>query len=348
MRLLIEGLRERKIFCHAALDSRGEAASRLDGTAKVFSLSMSGGLDLSAAIKIAKYCKTHKIQIIDAQTSNAHSIALMVKIFCPNVKLVVHRRVDYLPKKGWINRKKYFSPKVNRFVAISNTIGEILVNYGLDENIISVVPSAVDSKVYQDLNHIQEKSELVKGLGIDPTLKLIGNASAMTSQKGYETLLESLKILVDKGERFHCVIAGDGPLRDKLESMRMSLGIDKQVSFLGWIKEVPQFLTALDILAMPSNFEGLGTLILDGIHAGCCVVASNAGGIPEMIIHDKTGLISNVGDATVLAANLSRALASEELCQNLNSAAKIHIQQKFSLQSMVEGNQKIYESLLES
>ena len=67
------------------------------------------------------------------------------------------------------------------------------------------------------------------------------------------------------------------------------MGLDHDVTFLGFVKEIPTLLTALDILAVPSRNEGLGTIILDGIHAGCCVCASHVGGIPEMIIDNETG-----------------------------------------------------------
>jgi glycosyltransferase involved in cell wall biosynthesis len=168
----------------------------------------------------------------------------------------------------------------------------------------------------------------------------------MTSQKGYETLMHALKILLEDEIPFHCFVAGDGPLRQKIEKMRIDFGLDHHLTFLGWIKQVPEFLSALDILVMPSNFEGLGTLILDGTYAGCCVAASDVGGIPEMIIHEKTGLLSPVGGAEVLAENLKDLISNSDKCSRLVSAARDHINKNFSLSSMVTGNLQVYSEII--
>lgn len=346
MRLLCEGLRDSNFRCHLALDPRGEAYRRLKDQYPVLSVKMSGGLDFLAALKIARYCRKANISLIDAQSSNAHSIALLVNALRPGIKVVVHRRVDFVPKPGWITRWKYGTKAVRSFVAISSAIANILRQYGVDPEKITTVPSAVDPSPYRLLDRSKERASLCQALAIDPSFALIGNASALTAQKGYEVLLRSLHELAQTERRFHCVIAGDGDLRARLEKMRIELGLEKYVSFLGWIKEVPEFLSALDILVMPSNFEGLGTLILDATYAGCAVIASDAGGIPEMIEHRKGGLISPVGNHKILAEHIKEAIQQPDLCRAFNAHARSHVEKHFSLAAMVNGNRRIYSQVL--
>ena len=346
MRLLCEGLADSRYMCHLALDPRGEAYQRLKNSYPVLPVKMSGGFDLLAAWKIAQYCSSNDIRIIDAQTSNAHSLALLVKTIMSKLKVVVHRRVDYIPKQNWITKKKYYSKSVDYYVAISRMIGIILSEYGIEKDKLGVVPSAVDPAVYLEIDREAARRALCIELNIDANSILLGNASAMTSQKGYDVLLRALHILSKSGKKFHCVIAGDGPLRGSLEAMRTEFGLESSLTFLGWIKKVPEFLSALDILVMPSNYEGLGTLILDATYAGCVIIASNAGGIPEMIEHRKGGLISPVGDHQLLAKHIVEAIESPELCRQYIQYAQSHIRAHFSLAAMVRGNERIYDTVL--
>ncbi len=174
---------------------------------------------------------------------------------------------------------------------------------------------------------------------------LIGNASALTSQKGHETLLRAVAELRKKTKQFSVLIAGDGNLKESLQAMTSDLGISDQVQFVGFIKNVPEFLSALDILAVPSNNEGLGTIILDGILAGCAVVGSNVGGIPEIIIDKKTGLLQEVGDFQKLSQNLWDLIHNPEQTEYLKRAAMEWVKNEFGLAAMVDGNYQIYRSL---
>ncbi len=347
MSLLIEGLDKSTFDCRLAVAPGSEAAKRLSHVPGLV-IPMRGGYDLRAVRNIVSYCRREDIDIIDAQTGHAHSLAVLAKAFLPRTRLVVHRRVDYSPNSNWISRKKYFSPKVDRYVAISRKIKEILEQYGIPEERIAVVRSAVDERIYHHLAKDQLKIQTRQLYQMGPDEILIGNASALTSQKGYETLLHALSIIKSKGLfSFRCLIAGDGNLRKDLENLSVSLGLSNHVTFLGWIKDVPSFLSSLDILAMPSNFEGLGTLILDATFAGCCVVATNAGGIPEMITHQQSGLLSPVGNAIELAENLNAVAVNPKLRSQLQENALQHVRRNFSLDSMVYGNATVYTSLVQ-
>lgn len=346
LRLLLQGLKDYPITSHLAARPGSAAALRLGDLATVITYPMRGGFDPVAAYRIASYCRTHQIDLIDAHTGNGHSLGLMVKMLLPQVKLVVHRRVDNVPKQNYVNRKKYLSRHVDRYVAISQAIGRILENLGVPSDRITVVRSAVPGDVYRDLSRTQEKHELAKAFGISPELMFIGNASALSPQKGYPTLLRAAKVLKDKKMPFHVFIAGDGELRPSLESMRIALGLEHDVTFLGFINEVPRFLSALDILAMPSVNEGLGTLLLDASLAGCAIAATNVGGIPEVISDGKTGLLSTIDDVEQLAANLIRLIQDEALRHDLSANARNQAAREFSWEAMVRGNAAVYSALV--
>jgi glycosyltransferase involved in cell wall biosynthesis len=346
LRLLLEGLaREPGVECHVAVRPGSAAAARLAPLARVVEIPMRGGFSPRAALRLAAYCREHAIDVIDAHTSNGHGLALLAKLVAPAPRLVVHRRVDYAPGRSVANRLKYLTPKVDRFVAISDAIRRVLLDYGVPDARISVARSAVPPGPHAAFDRAGEKADLARAFSLDPSLPFFGNASALTEQKGHDVLLRAARRLKDRGVRFHGFIAGDGHLRDALERQRMDLGLEHDVTLLGFIEEVPRLLSAIDVLCVPSNFEGLGTILLDGAHAGACIVATAVGGIPEIVRHDATGLLSLVGDDAALAANLERALGDPALRARLAAAARAHVEAAFSVDAMVAGNLSVYRAL---
>lgn len=348
LRLLLQGLKAKGVESYVAVRPGSAAEKRLESLAPIVPCRMRGGFDPVAALKLVAFCKQKKIRLIDAHTANGHAIGLLIKSLLPHLKLVVHRRVDNVPKKNFSNRLKYQSPKVDRYVAISAAIRDILVDYGIPPSRISVVRSAVPAEPYQGLNRAEEKEALAKAYGLDPQLTFLGNASALSPQKDYPTLLRGMQRLKEQGLKFHCFIAGEGELRSSLEELRIALGLEYDVTFLGFIQEVPRFLSALDILAMPSRNEGLGTLLLDAALAGCAICATAVGGIPEVIEHGETGLLSSVGDPLALADHLAKLILEPSLRQTLSANSRALVAREFSVDAMVEGNQAVYQELLSS
>jgi L-malate glycosyltransferase len=170
-------------------------------------------------------------------------------------------------------------------------------------------------------------------------------AAALTSEKGHEVLIRSCSLLKSKNINFQFDIAGDGPLENEYKNLVMHLGLDKNIKFLGHISNVTQFLSSLDILVVPSTLEGLGTILLDGAFARCVLVGTRVGGIPEIIIHGRTGLSVEVGDSDALALELEKLIASEQLRSTLTQNAFEYVKKEFSLENMVSGNLKVYKEL---
>ncbi len=346
LRLLLEGLASTDIESHVALRPGSAAAARLKPQARVFECPMRGGMDPGAGWRLARYCKQHAIDLIDAHTSNAHSLALLASLFHPVLKIVVHRRVDYEPKRDLVNRLKYESARVDRYVAISEAIKRVLVGWGLPASRISVVKSAVEHGKLRSLDRERCRAQLATTYGIEPGKTFIGNASALTAQKGHDVLLHAAAELKRRGVPFHVFVAGDGELTNPLEKLRTHLGLEHDVTFMGFITDVASFLGGLDVMAVPSNFEGLGTVILDAIGAGLPVVATRVGGIPEIVIHGDTGMLSEKGDAKGLADNLEALVKDPALRGKLNSQARAWIDREFSVKAMVGGNLDVYRELL--
>lgn len=297
-------------------------------------------------IRLHRLCRDREIDIIDAHSGNAHTLAVALKALGAAPKLVVHRRIDNAIKRSFPTKQKYTSQHVAMFVAISECIGRVLVDYGIPPERVTVVRSAVGTAAYDALDRSAARAALRKRYQLPVDALLIGNASALTKQKGYPVLLDALGLLRDRGVDFHCAIAGDGALRLPLARQVNNLALGERVHFLGHIEDVPTFLAGLDILAMPSNNEGLGTLLLDAALAGCAIAASDVGGIPEFVRHEGTGLLAPPGDPAAHAANLERLARDAGLRASLNAEADARARTEFSVDTMVEGNLAVYQRVL--
>ncbi len=345
-RLLIEGLQGQVEAQFGATPKKSIAFTEKRWKCDLLGLNSGNPYDPVSIFQLAGYIKKNRINIIDAHTAKAHTLALNAAIFLKDIKIVVHRRVDNVPKKKYFTKKKYFHPKVTKFTAISNFIKQVLLDYGIEESKIAVARSAVSPETYKKLNRADCQKKLKETYKIPAHHTMIGNASALSSQKGHETLLRAIAELKKKTKDFTVLIAGDGTLKPSLEKLSQDLGITENLIFMGFIKTVPEFLSGLDILAVPSNNEGLGTVILDGILSGCAVVGSRVGGIPEIIVHNKTGLLEEVGDHQSLAENLADLIQNPDKTQVLRKNAYDWVIKEFSLQAMVEGNLKVYKNVL--
>lgn len=347
IRLLLQSVQTHAWEWHLVAPPGSEAIQRMAPLAKTLAVPMRGARILTAAFRVARYVRAQGIQLIDCQSGRAHNLGLFVKKLCPEVKLVVHRRVDYAPAPGFWHRRKYVHPSIDRFICISAAIQRILADFGVPANRLVTVRSAVDGGPFQGIDRAAARLQLAKEWAIDPAEAVIGNVAYITEQKDHATLIRALGLLKDKGLHFFAFIAGDGELRPAAEALAAELGLGPaHLRFLGIRKDVGQLLAASDIFALSSRDEGLGTSLLDAVHCGCALVATAVGGIPEIIIDGQTGLLAPAHDFTALARQLERVLRTPELLEKLRRAAAIHVAREFSLESMVNGNLAVYEELI--
>lgn len=344
--LLLKGLQQKGVECTVAYPKQNALAlERFSAFAKVEALPSSRPWDFRSVIRLIQVCRHEHIDLIDAHSSGAHSLALWIKRWCPQVKLIVHRRVDNSISQRKPTQKKYFSSLVDRYVAISQCIGQMLRDYGVSPQKIQIVRSAVDSRPYQIIDKKTSREGLLKKVGLNEEITLLGNASAFTHQKGHDVLLRSLVPLERAQLSFHCFLAGEGKLLSSMVELARELKLSHRVTFLGFIPDVPEFLSGLDILTMPSNNEGLGTLALDGMLARCCVVATRVGGLPEIVVHGQTGILVEKGSSDQLAVQLESLIRDKLKRQKLADSGYEFVREQFSYDHMVEGNLDLYLEL---
>jgi len=170
----------------------------------------------------------------------------------------------------------------------------------------------------------------------------VGTLCVLREEKGVDVLLRGFA-RVRCSRPVELVIAGDGPMRAEMEMLARSLGIAERVRFVGATAEVVQALQAMDVFVLPSRSEALSNSLMEAMACGCCAIASNVGGNPELV---RTGMLFESGDPASLAAMLDLVLENNELRQRLAREGMESIQANFSIESAARAMSAIYESFL--
>jgi glycosyltransferase involved in cell wall biosynthesis len=165
----------------------------------------------------------------------------------------------------------------------------------------------------------------------------------LDKQKGLDCLLEAAALVPEA--RF--VLAGDGPERARLVAQAHALGLNDQVVFLGYRRDIPELLASCDLFVLPSLFEGLPLSILEAMAAGKPVIASAINGTDEAVFHGKTGLLVPPGDAAALSQAIRTLLFDPALAQRLVTAGRSQVQREFSVETMVQRVTDIYREARE-
>ena len=166
--------------------------------------------------------------------------------------------------------------------------------------------------------------------------------------KNLPLLLRACGILLSRAVPFRCVILGDGPCRQKLEALSAELGLGSAVQMPGAAeqREVLRWLQQADLAALSSENEGLPVCLMEAGACGLPVVATSVGGVPELIEHGITGLLTRAGDPVEFANALQQLLSEPALRSKMGSAARSRIEEFFSLEQQVSGLLELWKEIL--
>jgi glycosyltransferase involved in cell wall biosynthesis len=174
---------------------------------------------------------------------------------------------------------------------------------------------------------------------------LVGNVAALAGHKDHFTFLDAAKVLLDGGLDARFVAIGDGPLRGEIATYLRQRGLEGRVTLAGFRADVPEILPELDVLMFSSKEEGLGSSLIDAYLCRVPVVATAAGGVPEIVADGVSGLLSPVRDAGALAANVRRVLGDAALRARLVEGG-LRQAEALSVEPMAERTLAVYREVL--
>jgi len=175
---------------------------------------------------------------------------------------------------------------------------------------------------------------------------LVGNVAALVPHKGQRHLVEAAARVLPEHPDARFIIAGEGELRASLEQQIRQHHLEKHVMLVGFRADILSLHKAFDVFAMSSVTEGLGTSLLDAMACGKPVVATTVGGIPEVVVHEETGLLVPPRDPPAMAAAIVRLLADARLRQQMGEAGLARVRTHFSAETMVQNTLRVYQQVV--
>ena len=298
-------------------------------------VAMRSDIDLRAVLSLRRLIEREGCDIVHFHTKRALALSPWLGRLHPGLRYVVTRRMDYPVRRGWYDRYLY-NRKVDGVIAISQKIADLLVEGGVRREKIRVIHSGIDPELFASAWGERKRQ--------GPPV--IGTVAVLEERKGHRFLLEAAALLKQEGHRLLYRFAGDGSQREYLKETAIGLGLKEEIAFEGFVSEISNFLSAVDVFVLPSLYEGLGVAVLEAMAAGRPVVATRAGGLPELVEDRVTGFLVPPGDSGGLARAIAQLVSREGLAREMGLSARERVQRHFTVGRMAKKNEDYYYELL--
>jgi glycosyltransferase involved in cell wall biosynthesis len=290
-------------------------------------------------------CSQNSFDIIHSHfqmgTVSGMILKLMGKTKCVirSVHLVSEIGYDFYGKVLYHLFIKWLFPLyLDAEVAVSTAAFESLrLNPGrkFSKNYLTMIHNAISFPTTPSSKKLFEKETFI-----------IGSASRLTKQKGLVYLIQAAKLVCMDYPQIRFEIVGEGELRDELEKIVVDLGISDNVLFYGTHQNIYQFLENIDLLVLPSLWEGLPTIVLESMAAGTPIIATDIPGTNELIENHKNGWLVPPQDAKALADSIVYLFLHPELRNAMVNEAKQHVH-KFSIDAIARKYENVYKQMIQ-
>jgi glycosyltransferase involved in cell wall biosynthesis len=204
---------------------------------------------------------------------------------------------------------------------------------------VAVIDNGIDPDRYDTSS---DRRALKLTLGLDPARRYVGCVARFHPVKDHATLVQAFAVAAASVPDVDLVLAGDGPLREALESLAAGLGIGPRVRFLGVRRDVPDLLQALDVFAMTSLSEAASLTVLEAMAAGLPVVVTDVGGNPELVRHGRDGMLVCRADVSGTADALGMLLADPSRAESMGRSGRERVRIRFRLDDTIRNYSERY------
>lgn len=231
----------------------------------------------------------------------------------------------------------------DHYVAVSQDLRDQGVRAGIfRSDKVTVIPN------FLPFDHVPSTFDITakrRAFGIPEGCPVIGTVTRLEPQKANEVFLRAVAHVTSQLPNLVTLIAGDGPQRAELEDLAARLGLTERVRFLGWRTDAVELLGTLDIFCMSSRWEGCPMVLLEAMAMRCPVVATDIGGVREIVVNEDTGLLVAPDDSEALARAVLRLLAANAERERMGEAGRRRVEQRFSAEKMLAAYARLYRNL---
>jgi glycosyltransferase involved in cell wall biosynthesis len=332
------------------LSPKGALHEELDKLkVKNYNLGLENGLYTPIAVyRLYRLLKKERYDILNTLLFHASVIGIFIGKIVKVPYIIESRHYSDLMYKYNLRLRQLLdritSKRFNGIIAVSNAAKEVLTNYEkVDTNKITVIYNGINIDIFKFI--IKQREQTRKALGIEDKIVLSYTAH-LRPEKGHKYLLEAISEIKDQYTNVVLLLMGDGVLRSDLDALTRQLNIEDKVRFLGYRKDIPALLSAADIYVHTSVVEGFGIAIIEAMAIGLPVVATNVGGIPEIITNGENGILVPPENPQALAKAIVDLIEHPEKRKILAEKGKQHVKANFTYQIMVKEYMQVYNNAI--
>jgi glycosyltransferase involved in cell wall biosynthesis len=300
-------------------------------------LAMRGPMDVRACWRLRRIMRAEEVDLVHTHSSidawlagfAAKSLGLPV-VRSRHVAIPVKRRRNFV-----------YNALSDRIIASGDAIREVLIQGGVFPGKIIPIPAGVDV------------TRFAPGISGEPVRQefnlrgpVIGTVARFTSSKGHDVLLHAVPALLEQEPAAEFLWVGDGPSREPLHREIVQAGLASKIRLTGFREDVPALLAAMDVVVQPSVKEGVPQALLQALAMRKPVVASEVGGIPEVIQHQRTGVLVPPNDPPALAAAVVQVLRQRAQATAWAEAGGRLVESRYTLEHMIDRTAAVYTAVL--
>ena len=316
---------------------------------EVISINYIRHFDPATVIKLMKIIKDRQIDVIHCHLSRDLVHLYWVTVLSRSLPIILDKQVSSgVSKKGIIHKMIY--AKVSKIFVLSTYLAKnVLDTCPVMKDKVVVIPGGVRLEDFNIPEGVRE--QLRSGWNLSPGEIVFGTVSRIDRQKGLEDLVRAFALLCTKYDSIKLVIIGEPTFGEpefanELTNIIKELGVEDQVILPGFRSDIPRVLSTFDIFVLPSYSESFGYVFIEALSARLPVIATNAGGVPDIIENEVCGLLVPPMDRHSLYNAMERLLTNDVLRKQLGSAGRKRVEDNFSESKILDKIEREYLNLI--
>lgn len=307
----------------------------------VVAMKMRGDVDPFVIYNVMHVMKSKGIQVMSTNMDKELRFGGLAAKLAGDVVVIPSREVDY-PLKNNLRYRLTYNWLADYVLANSESTKQTLLSSApwLDEDRIEVVYKGINPTPYME--RPEDGAALRDELGIASDTKVVGFVGQIIERKGVPDIIEAIPLVVEKIPNVRFLFVGEGLLDDFVVEAAKERGVADNVIHAGFRKDIPAIMKAVDLLILPSVVEGFGYVLAEAMAASRPVVATRASSIPEIVVHDETGLLVDVHEPEQLADAVARILGDDTLATDMGRRGRERVLANFTLERMVAHIEEVF------
>jgi len=309
----------------------------------VFPLRIAGEADPVTIFRLKKFIKNRKIDLIITNTVKELRLCSIASKLAGRCKVIARQGIDF-PLKNKLRYRFTYNKLADAIVANSEATKKTILKNApwLNPEKIKIIYNGVDTENYS----FEKTKDFRKEFGYTQDDFIIGFVGRLSVQKGVKYMLEAFKIVSEKYDNAKLLIVGKGELENSVKEFVDENNLNDKIILAGFRENIPDLMRTIDVLLLPSLWEGFGIVLIEAMAAGKPCVATNISSIPEIVSDGVNGFLAPPENSEELANALIKLISNKVIAERFGDEGLRIVNEKFTLKRMADEYEKLFLQLI--